>query len=162
MTQTTPTALWNDSADLDELRFALEHGAVGATCNPVIAHTVIKAHLEEWHARIAALIAEQPTATEDEIAWSAVEALSVDAARLLVPAFEAHGGRNGRLSVQTDPRLYRDSADLVRQAERFDRLAPNIIVKIPATRAGIAAIEALGLAHEIGAVAVEARIGLDR
>ena len=148
MTQTTPTALWNDSADLDELAFAMAHGAVGATCNPVIAHNVIKARAKEWRPRIAQLIADLPTATEDEIAWAAVEALSVDAARPLAPIFEKHRGRNGRLSVQTDPRLYRDSDDIVRQAERFDRLAPNIIVKIPATSAGIAAIEA-ATAHGI-------------
>jgi transaldolase len=142
MTQTTPTALWNDSADLEELTFALAHGAVGATCNPVIAHTVIKSHLAEWRPRITRLLAHWPTATEDEIAWAAVELLSVDAAKLLEPAFAAHRGRNGRLSVQTDPRLYRDAPAIVRQAEQFDRLAPNIVVKIPATSAGIAAIEA--------------------
>jgi transaldolase len=108
----------------------------------VIAHTVIKSHLAEWRPRITRLLADWPAATEDEIAWAAVELLSVDAAKLLEPAFAAHRGRNGRLSVQTDPRLYRDASAIVRQAERFDRLAPNIIVKIPATSAGIAAIEA--------------------
>ena len=36
MTQTTPTCLWNDSATLSELTYSIEHGAVGATCNPVI------------------------------------------------------------------------------------------------------------------------------
>ncbi len=35
MTQTTPTCLWNDSSDLEELAYSIEHGAVGATCNPV-------------------------------------------------------------------------------------------------------------------------------
>jgi transaldolase len=148
MTQTTKTCLWNDSADLDELKFALAHGAVGATCNPVIAHTVIKAHLAEWRPRILRLLADWPTATEDEIAWAAVESLSVDAAKLLEPAFATHKGRNGRLSVQTDPRFYRDAAAIIRQAEQFDRLAPNIIVKIPATSAGIEAIEA-ATAHGI-------------
>lgn len=141
MTQTTPTCLWNDSADLDELRFAIEHGAVGATCNPVIAHTVLKAHLAEWRPRIAALARERTTATEDEIAWAVVERLSMDAASLLIPAFHAHNGRNGRLSIQTDPRLYRDPARIVEQAKRFAALAPNMIVKIPVTRAGITAIE---------------------
>ena len=43
--------------------------------------------------------------------------------------------------MQTDPRLYRDSDALVAQAVEFDALAPNIIVKIPATRAGIRAME---------------------
>jgi transaldolase len=148
MTQTTPTCLWNDSADLDELRFAIEHGAVGATCNPVIAHTVLKTRLAEWRPRIASLARQLPLATEDEIAWTAVEQLSTDAAALLQPAFDAHNGLNGRLSIQTDPRLYRDAARIVQQAERFASLAPNMIVKIPATSPGISAIEeatALGI-----------------
>jgi transaldolase len=141
MTQTTPTCLWNDSADVDELRFSIEHGGVGATCNPVIAQTVLKARAADWRPRIRQLIESHPTATEDEIGWKAVEQLSTDAAALLRPAFEAHKGRNGRLSIQTDPRLYRDAHAIVRQAQHFDRLAPNMLVKIPATRAGIDAIE---------------------
>jgi transaldolase len=148
MTQTTPTCLWNDSADLDELRFAIEHGAVGATCNPVIAHAVLKSRLTEWRPRIAALVRDMPHATEDDIAWAAVERLSAEAAALLMPAFREHNGKNGRLSIQTDPRLYRNAEAIVRQAQRFDRLAPNMIVKIPATAAGIEAIEratALGI-----------------
>lgn len=142
MTQTTPTCLWNDSADPDELRWSIDQGGVGATCNPVIAHTVIKARIAEWRPRIEAFIRERPAATEDEIAWAAVEALSTDAAALLRPVFEAHHGRNGRLSIQTDPRLYRNAGAILEQARRFDALAPNMIVKIPATRAGIDAIEA--------------------
>jgi len=141
MTQTTATCLWNDSADLNDLRWSIEQGGVGATCNPVIAHTVLKARLDEWRPRIAAMIAGRPSATEDEIGWAAVERLSIDAAALLMPAFEKHRGRNGRLSIQTDPRLYRNSEAIVEQAEYFNTLAPNIIVKIPATRAGIVAIE---------------------
>jgi len=141
MTRTTPTCLWNDSADPDELRWSLEQGGVGATCNPVIAHTVLKARLDEWRPRIATLIRERATASEDDIAWAAVEALSVDAAALLEPAFDHSRGRNGRLSIQTDPRNYRNAAALIDQAVRFAALARNMIVKIPATRAGIEAIE---------------------
>lgn len=141
MTQTTPTCLWNDSADLDELGYAVDHGAVGATCNPVIAVTVLKKHIADWRPRIAALVEEMPRATEDQIGWKLVEELSVDAARLLEPAFKHHRGRNGRLSIQTDPRFYRDTEAIIANAERFSRLAPNMIVKIPVTRAGVAAIE---------------------
>jgi transaldolase len=148
MTQTTATCLWSDSAALDDLRIALEHGAVGATCNPVIALGIIQAGLAQWRPRIAALSAQRPTATEDQLAWDALEWLSRDAAALLQPAFTEHRGRNGRLSIQTDPRLYRDPLALVHQAQRFHGLAPNMVVKIPATRAGITAIEeatALGI-----------------
>jgi transaldolase len=141
MTQTTPTVLWNDSADLEELTWCIDQGGAGATCNPVIAHTVLKARIGEWRPRIARAIEMRPTATEDEIGWAAVEALSKDAAAVLRPAFDTHRGRNGRLSIQTDPRLYRDADAILEQAIRFDALAPNMIVKIPATRAGMVAIE---------------------
>ncbi|HET6826191.1 MAG TPA: transaldolase family protein [Amnibacterium sp.] len=139
--RTTPTALWNDSADPDELARSIAFGAVGATCNPVIALTVVRRHLDAWAPRIRALAAEHPAATESELGWRVVQELSVQAARLLEPAFAASGGTDGRLSIQTDPRLYRDPAALVEQAVAFSRLAPNIIVKIPAVAAGIEAIE---------------------
>jgi transaldolase len=141
MTQTTPTCLWNDSASIDELTRSIEDGAVGATCNPVIAVSVLKKDMATWRPRIESLIRELPTATEDQIGWKLIEELSVRAARLLEPAFREHGGRNGRLSIQTDPRLYRDTVAIVEQAVAFSQLAPNMIVKIPATRAGIPAIE---------------------
>jgi transaldolase len=141
MTQTTPTCLWNDSADIDELLYAIENGAVGATCNPVIAASVLKSDADTWRPRVASLLRELPTATEDDIAWKLVEELSIRAAKLLEPICEAHHGRNGRLSIQTDPRFFRNSGAIVEQALRFAGLAPNMIVKIPATRAGVTAIE---------------------
>src|SRR5438309_2374758 len=141
MTQVTPTCLWNDSASIPELTYSMEHGAVGATCNPVIVHGVLKKEMSFWKERIHALIEELPTATEDAIAWQLVREVSVKGANLLRPVFETQGGRNGRLSIQTDPRLYRDTKAIVQQVEEFNRLAPNMIVKIPVTRAGIPAIE---------------------
>jgi transaldolase len=141
MTQTTPTFLWNDSASIQELTYSIEHGAVGATCNPVIVLGVLKKELTNWKTRIEALLKEFPTAGEDEIAWKVVREISVQAAALLKPVFDAQGGKNGRLSIQTDPRLYRDAKSIVEQAEEFSRLAPNMIVKIPVTAEGIPAIE---------------------
>jgi transaldolase len=141
MTQSTPTRLWNDSATPAELKQAIGWGAVGATCNPVIALGALQADLAHWGPRIADCAAAQPTADESAIGWRMVRELSVDAARLLEPIFARDNGRNGRLSIQTDPRLYRDEEALVRQAEEFSVLAPNIIVKIPAIATGIAAIE---------------------
>ena len=141
MTQTTPTRLWNDSASISELKYSIEHGAVGATCNPVIVLGVLKKELQSWKDRIRALIKERPTATEDQIAWQVVREISVEAARLLEPIFRAHSGKNGRLSIQTDPRLFRDSQAIFEQAVEFNKLAPNMIVKIPATTAGIPAVE---------------------
>jgi len=141
MTQTTPTCLWNDSASTQELTYSIEHGAVGATCNPVIVLGVLKKEINSWKQRIQSIIEELPTATEDEIAWQLVREVSVNAAAMLEPVFSQHGGKNGRLSIQTDPRLFRSSEAILQQAIEFSRLAPNMIVKIPVTRAGIRAIE---------------------
>lgn len=141
MTQTTPTCLWNDSASIQELTYSIEHGATGATCNPVIVLGVLQKEMALWKDRILALIQERPAATEDEIAWQIVREMSMKSAAFLLPMFEAQHGKNGRLSIQTDPKLFRDSKAMADQAVEFSQLAPNMIVKIPATRAGIPALE---------------------
>jgi transaldolase len=141
MTQTTPTCLWNDSASIQELTYSLDHGAVGATCNPVIVGDVLKKEMHLWQDRIHGLIDEMPFATEDQIAWRVVEEISTKGAEVLRPIYEHSRGINGRLSIQTDPRFFRDSKAILEQAMHFNRLAPNVIVKIPVTKAGIPAIE---------------------
>jgi transaldolase len=141
MTQTTPTCLWNDSATLSELTYSIEHGGVGATCNPVIVLDVLKKEAHLWNDRIRAIARELPTATEEEVGWKLVEEISAKRSELLLPIFAKHQGRNGRLSIQTDPHYYRSAGALLQQAQHFNALAPNMIVKIPATQAGIAAIE---------------------
>jgi transaldolase len=112
MTQTTPTCLWNDSASIQELTYSIEHGAVGATCNPVIVVGVLNKEMLQWKDRIQALIRDWPTATEDEIAWQLVREISCKSAALLKPIFDAQRGRNGRLSIQTDPRFFRDTESI--------------------------------------------------
>src|SRR4051794_7096727 len=141
MARETPTRLWNDSATPAELSAAIGWGAVGATCNPVIALAALRSDLPRWQQRIRQYAAEHPSASESDIGWAMVRQLSVEAAALLTDVFAEHRGRNGRLSVQTDPRLYRDPDALVAQAVEFDALAPNVIVKIPATENGIRAME---------------------
>ena len=141
MTKTTPTCLWTDTAEYEPLKTSLGYGAVGATCNPVIALQVLKKEMATWKPRIGELAASLPTATEDQIGWRVVEEMSVRAAGLLRQVFERDRGRNGRLSIQTDPRFFRDSKAILEQAVHFSQLAPNMIVKIPVTAAGIPAIE---------------------
>lgn len=141
MTQTTPTCLWNDSASVQELTASIAHGAVGATCNPVIVVGVLKKEMPQWKDRICELVKERGTATEDEIGWQLVREISAHSAALLKPIYDRQKGRNGRLSIQTDPRLFNNTVAILQQAEDFNRIAPNMIVKIPATSAGIPAME---------------------
>lgn len=141
MKENSQTVLWNDSADPKELKEALTWGIVGATCNPIIALSAIKADKDYWVGRIKEYAKNHPAATDDQIGWAMVEELSVSAAKILEPVFEKYNGRNGRLSIQTDPRNFRDPKALADQAVEFSKIAKNIIVKIPVTSEAISAFE---------------------
>lgn len=141
MKENSQTVLWNDSADPKELKEALTWGIVGATCNPIIALSAIKADKDYWVGRIKEYAKSNPTATDDQIGWAMVKELSVSAAKILEPEFDKYNGRNGRLSIQTDPRNFRDAKALADQAFEFSQLAKNIIVKIPVTSEAISAFE---------------------
>jgi transaldolase len=137
----TATDIWNDSCNVEELEYAVAFGAVGATANPTIVVDNWNRDPGRWSGRVRELAAEEPGLSERELAWGIVAEMSVRAAPLLMSAFEASGGRAGRLSIQTDPTLFRDAPAMVTQAFGFTGLAPNVIVKFPATAAGIDAME---------------------
>jgi transaldolase len=141
MALTTPTDFWNDSCSVQELTDAIDNGAVGATTNPTIVHYVLKKEMHLWKDRIYQIIHENPTWSEVEITWKIVEELAANGANLLYPVFEREKRKKGRISIQTNPQLYRDAEAIVDQAMHFNSLAPNMQIKIPVTQAGIVAIE---------------------
>ena len=102
---------------------------------------MLRKEFDAWKDRLRQLIAGNPTATEDAIAWKLIEEMGLRGAEMLLPVFEREKGLKGRLSMQTNPVNYKDTAKLVEQAVHFSGLAPNIQVKIPVTAAGVAAIE---------------------
>jgi transaldolase len=141
MVRSTATDLWNDSCGITDLRYSIEHGAVGATSNPTIVFGVLQQEFGDWKDRVGQLFVERSASTDAEITWQLIEEMAVKAAELLRPVFERSRGRKGWLSLQTNPEYYRSADLLVQQAVRFSKLAPNIQVKLPATKAGITAIE---------------------
>jgi transaldolase len=141
MTMTTPTMYWNDSCSVEELGYAIARGAGGATSNPVIVLNVLKKEMHLWRERILQITADNPTWTETQVSWQVYQELALNGARLLMPVFERADRRWGRLSIQTDPALYRNREALLDQTSAFAQLAPNMQVKMPATSAGIGMIE---------------------
>lgn len=136
-----PTDFWNDSCSVEELTYAIEHGAVGATTNPTIVVNVLNKEMHLWKERIYQLISDNPTWTEIEITWKLIEEMAVHGASLLIPVYEKYAGKKGRISIQTNPAFYRTPEAIIQQAVHFNALAPNINVKIPVTKAGVQAIE---------------------
>jgi transaldolase len=138
---TTPTDFWNDSCSVQELTYAIQNGAVGATTNPTIVLAVLKKEMPLWRDRITQLISTHPTWTEEQVAWKLIEEMAVKGSELLRPVFEREKGLKGRISIQTNPTYYRSPEAILAQAQHFNTLAPNMQVKIPVTAAGVKAIE---------------------
>ena len=92
---------------------------------------VWKADPAHWRDRVQALAAERADATEIDLAWAIVEEMSLRAAPLLLPAFEASGGRQGRLSMQTDPTLFRSFDRMLAQGEHFAVARPEHHREVP-------------------------------
>jgi transaldolase len=134
---------WNDSCALHELRDAIDNGAVGATSNPVIVGAAVEADKARWLPVLDQLLRDHPEDTEDDAAWKLIGAIAREAAALLAPIHEATGGAKGYLCVQVSPKLYRSAARMIEHGLSLATLAPNIAIKAPATREGIAAMEEL-------------------
>ncbi len=139
--ETTKTDVWNDSCSVEELTYAIENGAVGATTNPVIVGNVLDKEMGLWKDRIKELVKTMTDATEEDIAWKLNEEMAVKGAELLKPVFDREKGMKGRISIQTNARYYRNAKLMADQAEYFHGLAENMQVKMPVTLAGVEALE---------------------
>ena len=65
-----------------------------------------------------------------------------EACKLFRPIYEATNGVDGRVSIEVDPRLAHNTSETIEQAKRLWAIIdqPNLMIKIPATRAGLPAI----------------------
>jgi len=135
------TEVWNDSCSCKELSYAMENGAVGATTNPVIVGNVLKNELPQWEDTIKQLIDEHPDYTEDQLAWDLIKILGAKASELLLPVYHETHGQKGRLSFQVNSKYYQNKNLIVAHALDLARTVENSQIKVPASKAGIEAIE---------------------
>lgn len=135
------TDIWMDSCGEEELTYGLERGITGATSNPLIVAAVIRHELNIWEPVIRRLIAENPTYSDDEITWALIDEVGRVRSKKLLPVYEKFGGKKGRLSIQTNAKYYRNSNKMLEHALHLNSLGKNMQVKLPASAAGIAAME---------------------
>ena len=134
---------WNDSCALGELRDAVDHGATGATSNPVIVFSVVKADPKTWTPVLDEIVQANRDKTEDEIAWLLIQEVGLQAAAILEPVHLQTRGRQGYLSMQVSPKFYANAERMIEHGRALSALAPNIAIKVPSTEAGVAAAEEL-------------------
>jgi len=143
-------AVWLDYIERDLLtggglaRFVADDGVRGVTSNPSIFQKAIEGG-GAYDAAVAALLDAEPAmATKDLYEALAIEDIR-GAADVLRPVWSESGGEDGYVSLEVSPHLAHDSDGTVAEARRLwaavDR--PNLMIKVPATAAGIPAIESL-------------------
>jgi transaldolase len=145
------TKLWLDSVDPDLVRPNHAAGATGATSNPVIISDLIKTG--RFDDRIAALVAAG--LGDEEIAWALTDELVRDAQGVFQDVWQRSRGNDGWVSFELDPLLEDQAAGLsltdrvaryVELGTRWSAGHTNRMIKVPATPAGIRALEPLAAA----------------
>ena len=125
-----------------EFQALIDAGVSGVTSNPAIFTAAI-AGSADYDAALQSLAARDLSTVE------IYEALAIDdiqqAADLLRPVYQRTDGLDGYVSLEVSPDLANDTAGTIAEARRLlEALArPNVMIKVPATPAGIPAIETL-------------------
>ncbi|MFJ3641690.1 transaldolase [Streptomyces sp. NPDC090108] len=120
-------------------------GVVGVTTNPSIFQAAIGSG-EGYDAELADLAVRGVTVDEAVRMMTTADVRA--ACDILRPVYDASEGRDGRVSIEVDPRLAHDTVATVAEAKQLNWLVdrPNVMIKIPATKAGLPAIaEVIGL-----------------
>jgi transaldolase len=142
----TGTKLWLDSIDPDLVVKNRALGATGATSNPIIVSDLIKT------GRFDDDIAEMLDEGKDDstIAWEMTDQLVHDSQEVFWPVWQESGGNNGYVSFELDP-LLEDINNPIphdQRVKRYVELAKqwsmghkNRMIKVPATDAGLDALE---------------------
>jgi transaldolase len=144
----TGTKLWLDSIDPVLVGKSKEQGATGATSNPIIVADLLKSG--RFDDEIIAL-AKQGF-SDEEVAWAMTDRLVTQAENVFMPTWEASQGNDGYVSFELDPLLEDQNLNIPHQTRisRYIELGkkwseghPNRMIKVPATPAGIGALEDL-------------------
>ncbi len=140
-------SLWYDNIERSLLedgelaRLVDEDQIVGVTSNPSIFQKAISGSTA-YDAQIADIVAENPTIPIKDL----YEALAIEdiqeAAEVLQPIYERTDGKDGYVSLEVSPDLAHDTEGTIAEAKRlFETVGrPNLMIKIPATDAGLPAI----------------------
>lgn len=129
---------WHDSADIDELKVALENGAVGVTTNPVLVRQTIYDKPEFWRPFLADLPKELKG---DEKTAEIIRRVTVEIAKLLKPIYDKTDKVSGYVCAQVAPSMSANRDKMLEMVRQLHSWAPNIAVKIPVTVAGLDVLE---------------------
>ncbi|MGD0863370.1 MAG: transaldolase family protein [Candidatus Limnocylindrales bacterium] len=137
----TPTRVWINNPTFDEIGLALANGAVGCTTNPGYGGGLLRRAPEE----IRPIIADCVRLTDDDAA--AADLVQMRLVSRIVerfrPLYDDSAGQYGYVSIQGRPDADDDPTLIVAQARAGHAIGPNATPKLPATAAGLDALEVI-------------------
>jgi transaldolase len=145
------TKLWLDSVDPDEVKANRAFGASGATSNPIIISDLIETG--RFDDLLMKLIHDGHD--DEALAWSLTDHLVREAQQVFLPVWEETKGDNGYVSFELDPLLEDRSCRLsleerkaryIELGKKWSKGHKNRMIKVPATPAGLSALEELSAA----------------
>ena len=139
----TPTRFWINNPTMAEARLAIEAGAAGCTTNPGFSAKMLSAPEEAAAPRDLIQKAIRAAPADEDAAGLVQRGLVKRLAERFMPLYAASGGSEGFVTIQSDPLRETDPAFIIAEGREARKLSPNVMVKIPVTPAGIAAIETL-------------------
>lgn len=135
----TDSYWWTDSADYDTMDEAIENGATGVTTNPILVKKSLYQFPDFWRPYLKSAEGLSGDAKAEEI----IRCITVEIAKKFQLIYEQTAGVQGYVCAQVNPKKQGDTAAMIEMGRRLAAWAPNIAVKIPATAAGLRAIEEL-------------------
>lgn len=144
----TGTKLWLDSVDPELVAVNRALGVTGATSNPVIVTQLLKTG--RFDTEIEALVDQGRS--DSQIAWEMTDRLVRAAQDVFLPVWDATSGDDGYVSFELDPLLEDAQSDVphservaayIELGRRWAAGHRNRMIKVPATPAGIGALEEL-------------------
>ncbi|AXI79926.1 transaldolase [Peterkaempfera bronchialis] len=141
-------AIWLDDLSRKRLKtgnlaeLVRDKHVVGVTTNPTIFQKAIGGKDDSYDEQLRDLAVRGVT-TEEAIRMITTADVR-EAADVLRPVYDASNGRDGRVSIEVDPRLAHQTEATFAEARQLWWLVdrPNVFIKIPATKAGLPAIAA--------------------
>ena len=138
LTSQTQSLYWHDSAVHAEKERAFADGAVGMTTNPFLINATLRGDKSFWTEQLKQV---EKGLTGDAKALALVHAVTGFYAQEVRPIFDRGEIGKGYVCAQTNPSKTGDAEYMIQQAKTLASWAPNIVVKLPATNAGITAYE---------------------
>ncbi len=145
----------------------------GCTTNPPLSLTAVKSDLPFWNNWVDNLIRTNKGLSQHEYFWQTYREVIKRGAEMVLPIYEASGGKYGYISGQLDPRLITETEKMIEMAKEIRAISPNVMIKVPASTQGVDVVRALSsmaiptnvttcfTLPQIWAVANAAREGVD-